>query len=164
VVGAFAAGILIERVGPGYAFLAAACASGVASLAYSTVRATRTTAPTKPETSVWADAIGGLRIVLRIPVVMLLLLLALGIEVFALSYQSLIPGLVDRVLHVNATGLGLLTSAAGLGGVAGWATLSLIVDDVRRGPLLVVVLRCSRQASWRCPPQRSSCSRSCSSR
>lgn len=139
LVGAFAAGILIERVGPGYAFLVAACASGVASFTYSMVRVPRTSAITKSATSVWADAIDGLRIVLRIPVVLLLLLLALGIEVFAFSYQSLMPGLADRVLDVDAAGLGVLTSAAGLGGVAGSAILSLIVDDVRRGPLLVVV-------------------------
>lgn len=139
MLGAFAGGILIARVGPGEAFMVAACASAVASFAYSTVRIARTVPVTRSATSVWADALEGLRVVLRIPVVLLLLLLALGIEVFAFSFQSLMPGLATRVLDVDAAGLGLLTSAAGIGGVAGSAVLSVVVGGVRNGWLLILV-------------------------
>lgn len=139
LIGAFAGGILIERVGPGYAFLVAACSSGVASLAYSRLKVSAVPRATTAGASVWADAREGLAIVLRIPVVLLLLLLALGIEVFAFSFHSLLPGLADRVLHVDASGLGVLTSASGLGGVAGSAALSLFIDRVPRGPLLILV-------------------------
>ena len=139
MAGSLAGGVLLGRIGPGLVLLVAACAGGAASLAYSTVPVARTTPRPRATASVWADALEGLRVVLRIPVVLMLLLLAVGVEVFAFSYQALLPGLAERVLHIDAAGLGTLTFAAGLGGVAGTAVLSVLVDAVRRGPLLIVV-------------------------
>jgi MFS family permease len=139
MVGAFAGGLLVERAGTETAFLAAASASAAAAVVYSSLRIPRTTIASRERTSVWADALDGLRVVLRIPVVLMLLLLAVGIEVFAFSFNSLMPGLAERVLHLDASGLGALTFASGLGGVAGSAALSLFVDSVRRGPLLIGV-------------------------
>ncbi len=146
MLGAFAGGVLLERIDPGLVFLLAAGAVGVAALTYSTMRVSRAADGVAPvasataPTSVWRDALDGLRIVLRIPVVVLLLLLAMGVEIFAFSFGSLMPGLAERVLHVDASGLGTLTFATGLGGVMGTAALSMFVHAVRRGPLLVVVM------------------------
>ena len=139
VIGSFVAGFLLDLVGPGAVFLIAAAAVGLAALVYSTLRVPRGTAAMRVTQSLWRDAIEGLRTVLRIPVVLALLLLAVGIEIFAFSYQSLLPAVADRVLHVGAPGLGTLTLAAGLGGIAGMAALSLLGDAGRKGPLLLGV-------------------------
>src|SRR5262249_16950913 len=89
--------------------------------------------------SIMGDAIEGLRTVLAIPVVLALLLLAVGIEIFAFSYQSLLAVVAERVLHIGATGYGTLSLAAGLGGITGIVVPSLVGDSVRRGPLLIGV-------------------------
>jgi MFS family permease len=139
VGGAFAGGFLIEWLGAGAVFLVAAGALVVASGVYATVHVPRSRTARGMATSLWRDALEGLRITLRIPVVRLLLLLAVGIEVFAFSYQSLLPAVADRVLHVDAAGLGALTLCAGLGAIAGNGVLSTIGDATRRGPLLIAV-------------------------
>lgn len=138
LLGSLTGGVLLARVGPGAVFLLAAGAMCMASFVYSLVRAERTA--TGARRALWSDAIDGLRQILRIPVVLTLLLLALGVEVFAFSFQSLLPALAQRVLHVDAAGLGTLTFATGLGGVLGTIVLLQLADTVRRGRLLVIVM------------------------
>lgn len=133
-------GVLLEALGPGPVFLLAALASAVGAAVYSTLHiAPAAQRPPGARLSLWDDAVEGLRIALRIPVVLALLLLALAIEVFAFSYQSLMPALADRVLEVDAAGLGLLTFGASLGAVLGVVALSQLVEVMPRGWLLVVV-------------------------
>lgn len=142
VVGAiasFVGGILLEVAGPGAVFFVAAGAVALAALTYSTLRVPRVRAASRGTTSLWSDAMDGMRIMLRIPAVLALLLLALGIEIFAFSYQALLPGVAERVLHVNAFGLGTLTLAIGLGGIAGTGALATLADRTRRGLLLLGV-------------------------
>lgn len=117
LVASAGSGFLLQAFGPGPVFLIAAAAAALAALVYSTLRV----APTakllsRARLSLWGDAVEGLRIALQIPVVLTLLLLAVAIEVFAFSYQSLMPAVADRVLRVDAAGLGLLTFGASLGG------------------------------------------------
>ena len=135
-----AGGVLLQALGPGPVFLIAAFASALGALVYSTLRVTpMLTRHIVIRRSLWGDAVEGLRVALSIPVVLTLLLLALAVEVFAFSYQSLIPGLADRVLLVDASGLGLLTFGANLGGVLGVLSLTLLVDVAPRGVLLAAV-------------------------
>ena len=140
LVASAASGFLLKAFGPGPVFLMAASMAALAALVYSTLRVARAARPhSHARLSLWGDAVEGLRIALRIPVVLTLLLLAIAIEVFAFSYQSLMPALADRVLHVDATGLGLLTFGASLGGVLGMLALTQLVDVVRRGLLMAGV-------------------------
>lgn len=140
LVASVAGGVLLQALGPGPVFLIAASASALGALVYSTLRVTPVASHrTGTRRSLWGDAVEGLRVALRIPVVLTLLLLALAVEVFAFSYQSLMPALADRVLLVDAAGLGLLTFGASLGGVLGVLALTQLVDVARRGVLLAVV-------------------------
>ena len=139
VLGALAGGVLIDLIGAGWVFLGAGVAVGCAAATYATVRVPRVRSVGTGVRLIWADAIAGLRLVLHIPVVLTLLLLAVGVEVFAYSFQSLLPAVAERVLHVDAAGLGALTLGAGLGGMVGTASLSLLGDETRRGPLLLGV-------------------------
>lgn len=140
LVASVVGGVLLQVLGPGPVFLLAAATSALGALVYSTLRVTPA-ANRRPgvRLSLWGDALEGLRVALRIPVVLTLLLLALAIEVFAFSYQSLMPALADRVLEVDAAGLGLLMFGASLGAVLGMLALSQLVEVVPRGWLLVVV-------------------------
>ncbi len=139
VAGAFAGGVMIEWIGAGPVFVVAAAALVLAAVVYATVRVPRERASTVAGAagSLWGDAVDGLRVTLRIPVVTTLLLLAVGVEVFAFSYQSLLPAVADRVLHVDAAGLGALTLCAGLGAIVGTGAVSVLGDATRRGPLLL---------------------------
>ncbi|RLT35729.1 MAG: MFS transporter [Chloroflexi bacterium] len=133
-------GFLLAVAGPGPVFLMAGSTAAIAAFVYSTLRVAR---PARPHShvrrSLWGDAVEGLRVALQIPVVLTLLLLAVAIEVFAFSYQSLMPAVADRVLRVDASGFGLLTFAGSLGGVLGMLALTQLIDVVRRGWLLAVV-------------------------
>lgn len=133
-------GFLLQAFGPGPVFLIAATTTALAAFVYSTLRvAAAARALARARLSLWGDAVEGLRIALQIPVVLTLLLLAIAIEVFAFSYQSLMPAVADRVLRVDAAGLGLLTFGASLGGVIGMLALTQLVETVRRGLLLAAV-------------------------
>lgn len=140
LVASVAGGVLLQALGPGPVFLLAASTSALGALVYSTLRVTPVVSHRAgTRRSLWGDAVEGLRVALRIPVVLTLLLLALAVEVFAFSYQSLMPALADRVLLVDAAGLGLLTFGASLGGVLGMLALTQLVEVARRGLLLAGV-------------------------
>lgn len=134
------AGFLLARAGPGPVFLCAAVASMAASAQFALLRVPSLTAARgDSRSSFFADAADGLRIASRIPVVVRLLVLAVTVEVFAFSYQALLPALAERVLHLDATGLGILTFAASLGGVIGMLLLTRLVTVVPGGVLLTCV-------------------------
>lgn len=142
VVGLFAslaAGLLLDAAGPGPVFLCAAVASGIASAVFAGLHVPNAVVGTSARRSLLGDTVEGFRVASRIPVVVLLLVLAVAVEVFAFSYQSLLPALADRVLSVGATGLGVLTFGASLGGVLGMLALTRLVEAVPRGRLLVAV-------------------------
>ena len=134
------AGFLLARAGPGPVFLCAAIASMASSAQFGMLRAPSAPAARQySRPSFLSDAIEGLRIAARIPVVVRLLVLAVAVEVFAFSYQALLPALAERVLHLDATGLGILTFAASLGGVIGMLLLTRLVTLVPGGVLLAGV-------------------------
>lgn len=143
LVASLGAGFLLEVAGPGPVFACAAVTSAAASMQFAVLRVD--SAPRVGERirrSLLADAAEGLRVAAGIPVVVLLLVLAVTVEVFAFSYQSLVPALAERVLRVDAAGLGVLTFGASLGGVLGMLLLTRLVGAVREGLLLGAVSAC----------------------
>ncbi len=140
LIASAAAGFALQAFGPGLVFLIAASMSALGAASYATLHVAAAAGVGGPERrSLWGDAVEGLRIAVRIPTVMTLLLLAVVIEVFAFSYQALTPALADRVLEVGAAGLGVLTFGASLGGVLGALALTQLIGTVPRGPLLAGV-------------------------
>lgn len=60
-----------------------------------------------------------------------LLVLALFFSTFGISYNTILPAFVDRILHADAAAFGLLTAITGLGAVSG----ALVVASLgERGP------------------------------
>ncbi|MBM3140670.1 MAG: MFS transporter [Chloroflexi bacterium] len=139
MLGALGGGVLIDFAGAGIVFAIAAASLVAAAVVYASIRAPRARPATLATPSLLADAIAGLRAVIGIPVVAALLALAMGVEVLGFSYQSLMPAVAERVLRIDAAGLGTLTLFAGVGAIAGTAALSLLGESTPRGPLLIAV-------------------------
>ncbi len=139
VIGGLGAGLLIEFVGPGSAFFVAGIAAIAGGLVVKKVRVPVPTAQRLSFGTVWADLIGGLRAMLSIATVRVLLALTLFVEIFAFSYNSLLPVVAHDLFLVGAVGLGTLTLFAGLGAVAGSLILMAVGGVRRRGLVLLVV-------------------------
>lgn len=86
---------------------------------------------------VLVEAVKGLSLVIRMPVVGTLLLTAFAVEMFGFAYASVLPSLARDVLQVDADGLGALTLMAGIGSVIGVAVLATLGNYHRKGLLLI---------------------------
>jgi predicted MFS family arabinose efflux permease len=137
-LGAFAAGLIISRLGVSGSYLAAAVAYALAGALISTLRVarkSRTAAAHPPFREALHDAAGLIR---HIPAVRTLMIAGIACEVFAFSHSTALPVFAQDVLKAGASGLGTLNSAVAIGGTTAVLLLSLIPGRVRREPLLGV--------------------------
>ncbi|MEX2445910.1 MAG: MFS transporter [Dehalococcoidia bacterium] len=137
LLGALAGALIIDYAGPAEAFAAGAVFLGAAAWLMSTITVEARLRVT-PAASLWRDAVEGVRALVRIPTVAALLVFALLVEILAFAYNSLLPTVALLLLDAGATGLGLLTAAAGVGSVLGSLLLSLLRPSVPRGLVLLV--------------------------
>jgi MFS family permease len=89
--------------------------------------------------SPWTDLKHGLRYVLLRREIFALLMLALIFSVFGISYNTILPAFVDQILHVDATGYGVLNAFIGAGAVVGAFFIARYGDRGQRGRWLVWV-------------------------
>ncbi len=89
--------------------------------------------------SPWSNLKRGLRYVLVHREIFALLMLALIFSVFGISYNILLPAFADQVLHVDATGFGIVNTAIGFGAVCGALIMARYGDRGQRGRWLVWV-------------------------
>jgi len=83
------------------------------------------------------EAVKGLLLVIRLPVVGALLLTAFVVEMFGFAYGSVLPSVARDVLRVDADGLGAMTLMAGCGSVIGVVVLAMLGNYHRKGLLLI---------------------------
>ena len=86
--------------------------------------------------SPWQQLKSGVKYVTERPDLRGLLLLALFFSTFGISYNTVLPSFVDRILAGGAAGFGLLTSAAGIGAVTGAFLVATYGDRGKRGQWL----------------------------
>ncbi|HRW47895.1 MAG TPA: MFS transporter, partial [Caldilinea sp.] len=86
--------------------------------------------------SPWQQLKSGVKYVTERPDLRGLLLLALFFSTFGISYNTVLPSFVDRILAGGAAGFGLLTSAAGIGAVTGAFLVATYGDRGQRGRIL----------------------------
>ncbi len=86
--------------------------------------------------SPWQQLKSGVKYVTERPDLRGLLLLALFFSTFGISYNTVLPSFVDRILAGGAAGFGLLTSAAGVGAVTGAFLVATYGDRGQRGRIL----------------------------
>jgi predicted MFS family arabinose efflux permease len=94
--------------------------------------------PATAGTSRWASLVEGFQYLAQNRLVGLLLLFGLVPLFLAMPFQSLLPAFAEKVWPVGPGGLGMLSAAVGLGGVAGSLFIAWRVDLRRRLALQLV--------------------------
>jgi MFS family permease len=127
-------GLLIDNIGFEYAYYATAAlyAAGAISILF----IPRTSAMTGSGGKMLADIKNGLVYIRQTPAVLLILVFTTAVVVFSMPYQQFLPVFTDNILHVGATGMGLLMSVTGAGALAGSLALTLLPSG-RRGLMLL---------------------------
>jgi len=83
------------------------------------------------------DIMAGINYIRHNRTILLILVYSLGAIVLSMPYTTLMPIFTEDILHVGATGMGLLISASGAGAVIGSAILASM-SNRRRGLLLIL--------------------------
>jgi Transmembrane secretion effector len=139
LLGSLMTGFLIAELGSASAYVVVAAgylASAVAMLpAQSNHRASETSGG-----SVRADVFGFLGTIRRDRVLLHLMSLTAIAEVLGFSHQALLPSLARDVLRVGPGGLGVMTAARQVGGLAGITLTSGLGGARSYGPLFLSVL------------------------
>lgn len=136
IAGPALAGLLIAVSTP-LAFACAACCYGISALAASFLRA-RPSAASQAE-SLWQSATEGVRFIFTQRTI----LGAISLDLFAVLFggaTALLPAVATQILHVGATGFGLLRAAPALG--AAIVAIFITRRPIRRraGPVLFAVV------------------------
>jgi len=137
VIGPALAGLLLAIIGAGWCFTV----NGISFLAVliglwmmklpSHQTAHNTATP-------WQQLISGVQYTARNRELSALILLSLVFSVFGISYSTVLPAFVEKVLHQGALAYGWVNAATGLGAVSGAFLLAHGAGNGRRGQLLVL--------------------------
>ncbi len=84
----------------------------------------------------WQQLTSGLAYVRRAPELRALLLMALFFSLFGISYSTVLPAFVDRVLHQGAGAFGAINAMSGIGAVTGAFLVARYGDRGHRGQWL----------------------------
>jgi predicted MFS family arabinose efflux permease len=130
------AGYLIDTVGVGAVYL------GI-SLLYVAVFLTLLKLPrtgtTDPGTrSVWSDISDGAKYIKVCPALIPLLALVFARGFLAMPYRTLMPKYAQDVMGLDASGLGILAAAPGVGSLISSLVLASLGDFQRKGKLMLV--------------------------
>lgn len=135
LVGPALAGLLIAAGGPGTVYVFDAVTYGALVVVLAMLRV-----PPLPvdgeRRSLLESLRDGVRYVARRPVVWQLMGLDLAATVFG-AYRVLLPAFADNVLHVGATGYGLLSAAPSAGALIGSVWVFKLVRTARSGRLVL---------------------------
>jgi MFS family permease len=136
VIGPALAGVTLAALGAAWCFLL----NGLSFLAVIAGLLAMRLEPQARKVNVgspWQQLKAGLGYVFKHAELFALLLLALIFSVFGISYSTILPAFVDRVLHAGPTAYGALNAATGLGAVIGAFVVARYGDRGRRGQWLV---------------------------
>ena len=139
LLGSLVTGVLIAQLGSAAAYLLVAAGYLASALAMLPARSSPPTAEASTG-SMRADVFGFLGMIRRDRVLLQLMSLTAIAEVLGFSHQALLPSLARDVLHVGPEGLGVMTAARQVGGLAG-ITLTTQLGSARGyGPVFLGVL------------------------
>jgi MFS transporter, DHA1 family, staphyloferrin A biosynthesis exporter len=138
LLGSLMAGVLIARLGSATAFLMVAASYLVSAVVMLPARSSGRPSEAA-ESSVRDDVFGFLRTIRHDRVLLHLMSLTAIAEVLGFSHQALLPSLARDVLQVGPEGLGVMTAARQVGGLAGIAFTSGL-GGARYGPLFLSVI------------------------
>ena len=138
VVGAIAAGWVIDQFGIGSQYLAiGACYAVSAAMLLWTRDAGQSAVRTSG--SVMENLAACIGIIRENRILLTLMLLAAGTEIFGFTHESLLPVFAKDVLGVGAVGLGWIFAFRQGGGLVGLALLAAISGSRRKGLIIFLV-------------------------
>lgn len=140
IVGPLVGGILFQVVGPHGAYMAIALLYLLSGICALQVRTTRTTGPEQRE-SILAAVLQGLKYVKGQQVLWATLLVAVVINLTGWPlHTTLLPIFARDVLGTGSAGLGLLTSAFGIGALIGSISLASVRNLKNPGKFLLLAV------------------------
>ena len=138
IAGSLASGALIELVGPGWQFVAAAVCYLSSALVLLAIGDPGRSARRAAE-PVLKNLIGYVRLVRENRILLVLMLLTATTEVFGFTHMTLLPVFAREVLHVGAGGLGIMTATRQAGGLLGLWILASLTAFRKKGLMMFVV-------------------------
>ncbi len=129
------AGVLIDRVGMGNTYFANALLFIPSILTLFAIRTSGTPEGTRSNLS-WRTLWGGADFIWKERIILALFLLDFGATIVGF-YRPLLPIFAKDILHVGATGLGVLSAAPAVGSILGTGML-LLAGNVQRKGLLAI--------------------------
>ena len=138
IAGSLASGALIEFVGPGWQFVAAAVCYLSASLVILAIGDPGRSARSAAE-PVLKTLAGYVRLVRGNRILLVLMLLTAATEVFGFTHMTLLPIFAREVLHVGATGLGIMTAIRQVGGLLGLWVLAGLAAFRKKGLMMFLI-------------------------
>ena len=142
IVGSLTSGAVIQAVGPGWQFVAAAVcylASAAMTLAISNPGRSVSSLTGRPAAvSVFRNLTGYIRLLRNYKLLLILMMLTAATEVLGFTHSTLLPVFAKEVLQVGPTGLGVMTACRQAGGLLGvWLLAGL--GTVRKKGLMMFV-------------------------
>jgi MFS family permease len=137
LVGPLLSGVLISVAGPGLMYVVDAVTYGLLVGVLATLRISKLE-PSGERRSILGSIAEGAKYIAHRPLVYNLMLLDLSATVFS-AYRVLLPALALDVLHVGATGYGVLSGAPSAGAlIATYAVFRTVQESRRQGRVLLV--------------------------
>jgi len=134
IVGPSLGGLLIGITGLSSCFIAQAASYTVATLAMFLIRTPG--GQTSARVSILKSIADGVRYTAREPLMLTLLLVALVPSLLVYPYVGFMPVFAESVLHVGASGNGILLTGVGFGSIAGAAWVASHANVRRRGLMM----------------------------
>jgi MFS family permease len=137
IIGPTLAGIALALVGPGYCFLI----DGLSYLAviYCIYRMSVPPVVSAPRRgSMLADIKEGLAYIRRHETISSIMIVVAISAVFAVPYTTLLPAYAQDAMHVDASGLGFLSTATGVGALIGALMIASLSHVRRKGIFLTI--------------------------
>jgi MFS transporter, DHA1 family, staphyloferrin A biosynthesis exporter len=139
MIGPAIAGVIIAATGPAvvlwiHASFTAICAGTILAMSPRAGKLAR------PSISAWSSTKEGLSYIRHEPAVLMLLLLGVVPFILGQPYQSMLPVFAKDVFRIGPEGLGLLTTAAAAGSVAGAFGVSSLGDFRKKGLVMMAAL------------------------
>lgn len=130
LVGPLMAGLLIAAAGPGLMYVVDAASYGLLVAVLAVLRIPMLE-PSDERRSVFGSIVDGARYIARRPLIYNLMALDLSATVFS-AYRVLLPALAVDILHVGATGYGVLSAAPSAGALLATYSVFRTVERSRR--------------------------------
>jgi MFS family permease len=137
ILGPALAGITLAAVGPAWCFLL----NGISYLAVIyglAVMVMQRFVPVVRKASMWSQIKEGIAYIRQSETITTLMGVVFVSAIFGFSYTTLLPAYASDVLHVDAEGLGFLSTAVGIGALTGALLVATLSHSKRKGMLLTV--------------------------